>query len=351
LYLYIVGGGNTAGGFVNWMPDLERKLNAAIAAISITPQTCTCAVYYWQDNKAWGIFSYSSKGNENLLREFERWAAEKFNSPPQYLRVYYLTKEENWGDRNRIENDEDLLEYLKIASNDKTSRIMVSSEDTSPTKAPAPAEDVSAITSGGSSRVRGTVQLHFSGCVRSRDNSKCLFCGLSEGLEAAHVFDVWRQESINPNGLRKLGLNGIYETKNGITLCKGCHCVFDALLCCIDVCAHGRGGQREMKILVAEAILHSETHKAKWTNLNGKSINFASEDFPTDALLNFRKNKFQEYAKKRRARAIEFPETCLNCGERLKDVSKLAKHMKTKRCIVSAIMATANLKNLSTPKK
>lgn len=90
-------------------------------------------------------------------------------------------------------------------------------------------------SSGRSSSVHG----NFRERVLSRDTC-CVFCGntRTSELDAAHIFDVFRTDSViekNSTFLFQYGIMNLYDTENGIILCRECHDVFDALLWCVVV--------------------------------------------------------------------------------------------------------------------
>lgn len=62
-----------------------------------------------------------------------------------------------------------------------------------------------------------------------------MFCGncIKAHLKAAHIAaDIPEHDA---EFLRQYKILDLYETDNGITLCRECHDMFEALLCCVKV--------------------------------------------------------------------------------------------------------------------
>ena len=88
--------------------------------------------------------------------------------------------------------------------------------------------------SDASSRRSG--QSDHSDRVYTRDEGKCVFCGLTENLEAAHVVEIKEADYVDKFLFLALGLSGFVDTSNGMTLCQPSHDQYDAYYVCLDSC-------------------------------------------------------------------------------------------------------------------
>jgi len=151
--------------------------------------------------------------------------------------------------------------------------------------------------SGHSYSSRGSVQDDFRDRVLNRDNNMCWFCKDTKYLEAAHVFEVFNEHDLNEFSreafFEKYNICTVYETRNGITLCKECHGVFDAALCCVTTSSTGDGAAHIYTLLVADAVIADREFHVKWNALNNcvlaaPNTPLKIADFPTPALFMYR---------------------------------------------------------------
>ena len=325
-----------------------------------------CSIGCWQHPTVVILFRYSKSSVS--LSDFQHFISAELSKRSIKIdcsfKLYYLKKEDDWSHKIKIDSDQLVQEYFELVRCDKTmlSKIMVSLGFHSPVKPPED-ENMSSLSDGeysGGDSGRGSVQAYFRRCVLKRDGSSCLFCNNSSVslLKAAHLFDVFRAKDI-PEGdtdfLRKYGLINIFDTCNGITLCAECHSAFDALLVCIRIQNYK---SKKYSIEVANALLSQQHEEDKWNLINGKEINMPTietfvNNWPVDALFNFRADKYDEYTVKRQNKAIELPFVCWKCWRRTKTVAGLFKHQQSKSCVERMQKATTSVsfKEMHTPTK
>lgn len=300
------------------------------------------------------------------IEGFLQWMKAKFGRVVSFpsgcsVKVYYLSNLERWDEKVSINDNEALRAYLMLVSNDRSlqSYIMVSIEETSPTKPPCDDDGSSkrsSVVSGLTNQSRGSVQGNFHQRVLTRDMSRCVFCDdcVKAHLKAAHIFDVFRAADI-PDGdaefLQQYEITDLYETTNGITLCGECHDVFDSLLCCVKVVSDGEG--TGYKIVVANALKASAEFTKKWSRLDGADVRVPTKPFllklwPPAELFLFREGKYNEYTAKRHQLAKDLPTVC-KCGKRCKSAGGLANHMRSKVCLERVTTKSNKFSKLFTP--
>jgi hypothetical protein len=245
-----------------------------------------------------------------------QWVMTKFNNEASFLslscnfKVYYLENIEQWQNRIKIVDTATLRESLLLVSEKNFFRpfIVVSIEENSPNKAPCIINScdtpMSVITNSTCKSNRGSSQDNFHQRVLSRDDSQCVFCNntITSELEAAHIFEVFRDKDIpndDKNFLRQYDIIDMYDTNNGITLCRECHRAFDKRLCCVHVEHDENGIAIDHTIIVANALIQNQMNTEKWIELQGKSVRVPTENkllkyWPTEKLFKYREDKFNE---------------------------------------------------------
>ena len=202
----------------------------------------------------------------------------------------------------------------------------------SPHQAVNASNDISSVTTSTSHRIG---QEDFTERVLNRDMHACVFCSLNDKdtpLYGAHIFGHREYNSISSNVdrieyLRKLSLNGINETSNGITLCWNCHQAFDNYLVCID--------PESSILLVTEAL--QEHEPIKWKPLNGKSISPGSFYWPSKELMAYRFDKMKEKQEERAKQTETYPFRCRSCGVKLKSLRGMTGHFGSQKCTRSGM--------------
>ncbi len=317
--------------------------------------TSKCAIHCWQNLRIKDLFEYDEENT--TISQFFQWLKAKFREVEDNVKVYYLRDLGSWKDKVKLITDDQLRFYLRTVSQDLSlkSYIVVSIESESPDQSPS--KDDNSTVSALTNQSRGSVQANFHQRVLTRDDCCCVFCGDTKkaNLTAAHIFDMFRAEDIPPNDetfLQQYEIIDLYDTENGITLCSECHDVFDALLCCVkveiqnvDVISH--------KIVVANALKASPEFTEKWTRLDGgnvrvPTVGFLRKKWPSPEVFQFRENKYNEYALKRRQLAQDLPNIC-KCGKRTKSATGLAHHMRSKICLERITSKSNKLSALYTP--
>ena len=151
----------------------------------------SCCIHCWQHKTVAVLYHYNK--STVCLSNIEQFIMAKFaekNIPLlSSIKLYFITSEENWAEKIKISDDENLRIYLETARLDTTNRIMVSIGSGSPDKSPleAAADEMSSLSgsennsSKGTGRVssnsnRGSQQESFRTCVLTRDSSTCVFC-------------------------------------------------------------------------------------------------------------------------------------------------------------------------------
>src|SRR5260221_3299456 len=138
--------------------------------------------------------------------------------------------------------------------------------------------------------IRGHTQKLFSDSVISRDGGKCRVCNFNKLLEAAHFIPVQLGKSV----IQSFGLSNIYDTRNGITLCKHCHWNFDNYSLSVD---------SESKIYASPTLLqrHPEYGAVQSRNI---LWNEHSEENPLLPILKFRHLQYLVKNRKRPSKKI-----------------------------------------------
>jgi hypothetical protein len=155
------------------------------------------------------------------------------------------------------------------------------------------------------------------------------------------------------NFYRRHGIIDIYDTLNGITLCRGCHLAFYALLCCVKV-SIGPDGATDHVIEVANALKLCPDYSTKWSQLDGAKLRLPTNPvllmrWPPIALFQFRKEKYDENTVKRHRLAEDHPTVCSSCGKRTKSLSGLSNHMKSISCLEHMTSKSNKFSMLHTP--
>jgi hypothetical protein len=265
--------------------------------------------------------------------------------------IYFLPEPNDFITRQKINTIEELRCKIEIVLADESLRsgIYVNASTTSPDKEPCDDDSVLSSLSSNTSSSRGSQQQCFSNRVLKRDG-ECVFCGhaITANLEAAHIINVAAGNNVRDLDalLNSFGLLSLYDTENGLTLCKTCHKTFDADLCCV-------GGDE--RIAVAEAIFscHDTNFVEHWRKVEGKTMKPPNETHvnkaPNKAALVYRKARFDEYGAQRSQARENKPFVCNLCGSRTKSANGLMSHMGSKKCHEAKVKM--HLKQLNTPTK
>jgi hypothetical protein len=248
--------------------------------------------------------------------------------------IYFLPELNDFITRQKINTIEELRCKIEIVLADESLRsgIYVNASKTSPEKEPCDDDSVLSSLSSNTSSSRGSQQQCFSRRVLKRDG-ECVFCGhaITANLEAAHIIDVAAGNNVRDLDalLDSVGLLTLYDTENGLTLCKTCHKTFDADLCCV-------GGDE--RIAVADAIFscHDTNFVEHWQKVKGKTMKPPNEthlsNAPNKRALVYRKARFDEYGAQRSQARENKPFVCNLCGSRTKSAIGLMSHMGSKKC-------------------
>ena len=275
---------------------------------------------------------------ETTFLSFKRLVQSAVLKPTECeFSIYFLPEPYNFISRQKIDTIEELRCKVQDVLADETlkSGIYVNASATSPDQAPPEEDSVSSsLSSNSQSSSRGSQQHCFSSRVLKRDEEMCVFCGHTniDNLEAAHIIDVSPGNNVTDLNalLESFSLLTLYDTENGITLCKTCHKVFDADLCC--VCS-------DNSITVAEAIFSCGDNKfiTHWEALQGKQIKLPVGRYylkaPNSAALAYRKARFEECGERRSRLRVEKPFICKLCGVRTKTARGLVSHMGSNKCL------------------
>ena len=98
-----------------------------------------------------------------------------------------------------------------------------------------------------------SIQREFRAALLLRDGHKCVFCGESRNLEAAHIFPLKRKKDLPPP--ESIGIRHLNAPNNGFILCHECHRHFDRGLWWIDLISDGYKAQ------VSDALRGEEKYK------------------------------------------------------------------------------------------
>jgi hypothetical protein len=174
-----------------------------------------------------------------------------------------------------------------------------------------------------------------------------VFCGETKSLEAAHIVDVAQLTSLDEDVdiIRKYQFLDFYDSRNGLTLCKPCHKIFDANLCYIDVSPKAGSSsslqlQYDYFICFSDVVLTSSTDSSHWQELHMKPVTLPKDErdalaFPVPETLVYRKEMYDLYAAKRLEERSDKPFSCDLCGMRTKSEKGLKAHLRTsKKCFV-----------------
>jgi predicted restriction endonuclease len=261
----------------------------------------------WQFPAELKLFSFT---DETSIEDFQVWCMATFSV--ENPRIYFLSNKTDWETREKIVDTESMLNFFSYSIGDKKriSQIIISCEQTTPTKAPVNFDSASEMSIGSvkvsSTLSRGDFQTVFRNQVLSRDKNLCVFCGSIESLEAAHIFNV--KDGGDESSYAKLGklhLHTLYDIGNGITLCYDCHKLFDWHLCSVHI---EDDDSSKVFVVATDALLESsdENEKVKWNNLHGKLVNIPddplelSRNWPLASLFSYRESEFVSSNSERR---------------------------------------------------
>jgi hypothetical protein len=140
--------------------------------------------------------------------------------------------------------------------------------------------------------------------VLQRDDQKCIFCDSRLSLETAHIFSVSKSNKMGSRLddyiFKNFEIMSVYDTSNGLTLCKSCHGVFDAHHCYLEPI--NENGEEIFILHFADAIKRSTIPSLiHFRGLEGKRIKFnsMSKYHPTKKLIEHTKTKFDQAYKGR----------------------------------------------------
>jgi len=311
--------------------DIESIMRRVI--LSMKPKEIF--VRRWQLPGEFKPFSFT---DVTTFDDFQFWCSATFSvSDP---RIYFLLNKTDWESRERIVDTTAMLKVFSLSIEDKkrTSLIVISCEQSSPTKAPADFDSISDLSIGSvkvsSNLSRGEGQKIFRNQVLSRDKNICVFCRSTEYLEAAHIFNV--KDGGNAEMMCKLDLNTLYDVDNGITLCHDCHQFFDWHLCSVHI---EDNDNTKVSVIATDALLESsdEKVKSKWQNLHGKPLSFPdnlvqlTKRWPQASLFQYRESEFLSKNSERR-KNNEGKVLCPECNLPF-PLKSISKHAKSKSCI------------------
>lgn len=325
------------------------------------PTVKMCQIFYWQNMNKHILFKFDENTVtiHDLLLSISNKVCDTYALIRMTKKVYYLQSDDLWERRIKIESNDSLRNYLLVvyADESRESRIVVSFENDSPTKAPtiedaSIASTVSTLSSGSGSR-KSYTKNDFRERVLLRDKYCCVFCEsikLSD-LQAAHVYDMFSYRvaessaDLSRKVLEEYDIAGLNETSNGITLCRDCHLTFDAQKCCIkveEVRGKGREGKGEdVAVHKIEAAYYLKTERnntafvSKWTSLHGKKVKVPTnlKLWPNVNLLRFREAKYIQKIFERNQVAEELKFFC-HCGKGTKTENGLKSHQRSMGCLL-----------------
>ena len=190
---------------------------------------------------------------------------------------------------------------------------------------------------------RRSGQTDFSDCLHRRDAAKCVFCDSTENLMGAHVVEIKESDIIDSSLFGTLGLSGLMDTTNGMTLCKPCHDQYDAYYVCLDPTS---------TIVVSNALLNSPDRglREKWLHLNNKVISAPTTagHWVTNAALQHRYLENE----RRRSKAAELKWVCDICQLGFAKEKGLNAHKRIgTRCARLQLATKAKIRSQQTPMK
>lgn len=271
------------------------------------------------------------------------------------FKVYYVSHLENWSNKNKIDNDATLNNFLGLVWDDDTrkAKIIFSIGEDSPQKQPQD-EELTAISSvsGIMSRNSGVTD-RFHHVVLTRDESKCVFCGITGELQAAHVVDVQREVDAH----YVLGEIDIYDVRNGITLCYPCHQAFDGNRICVRV--RDPSDNTDLVIEVGDSLLaHDLQYNNKWMYINGKNVTVPAtsqrlRSWPFVDFFIYRCTVYDKENQNRREYASKCSFVCTSCHSKFKTDHGLDRHRGSAACKkrIAKQATSRKLSAWSTPKK
>lgn len=186
----------------------------------------------------------------------------------------------------------------------------------SPTHTPVQSPDRRIDDHDGSQGTNRSGQTEFNASIIRRDEGKCVFCGSTDVLEAAHILPVESKHVLQQSENRALYcIDSINDSCNGITLCWGCHKCFDANLVCIDPITH--------TLLVTDALLANE--REKFSGLVGAKVSPRFSQWPKQ-VLQFRMDAMETATQGRRDKHAAYEFFCSICNKGYKRLASLKKH-------------------------
>ena len=205
--------------------------------------------------------------------------------------------------------------FVNISSGESLPTLYVFDSDESPTKLP---ETISKPLSqySRSSDSQGSLRE----MVISRDKM-CIFCGDTlSTLAAAHILDLHRA---TPELIKSLGIIGVNDYRNAISLCQLCHRFYDGHMLCVH--------PESLSLIVCEAFLSCSPHREKYKPLNGNRVHISEETIlmnhcPNDLVLKDRYECFLAKSTERRERNALFSFYCSECNTRWKTQRGMTRH-------------------------
>jgi hypothetical protein len=235
------------------------------------------------------------------------------------FRLYSLPQGAMIDDRKRVDSatfHEHLQPFVNSAHGGTLPTLYVFNSDESLTKLPETAVTEVKSRSSRNSTSQDTVRSY----IISRDG-ECVFCGSSDCiLDAAHILDHHRA---TPDLIKSLGLAGVDDYRNVISLCKMCHSFFDGQMLCIN--------PDDSTVIVCDAFLACSPHREKYRSLNGLKVRvqestIAKQHWPADAVLRDRFKVFLATSELRRERNEKYPYYCIGCNQRWKTIRPMTSH-------------------------
>jgi hypothetical protein len=225
------------------------------------------------------------------------------------FRIYSLPPNALIENRERVDNEtfRAILKPFVHITGENLPTLYVFSGDYSPVKLPENTSKLQKVSSRSS-----TSQGSLRDTVINRD-AMCVFCGdTSSTLAAAHILDHHRA---TPQLIDSLGLMGVNDYKNAISLCVMCHRFFDGHMFCID--------PMSLSLIICEAFLACSPFRERYIPLNGKRVNFPDnafllQNYPHYLVLKDRYDHFMTRSAERRKKNAERPYYCFDCNKRWK---------------------------------
>lgn len=293
---------------------------------------------------------------EDFAKSARTTFAEELETSQRGFSCYFVTGDEPVTARKRISQDtfEECIDAYRNAPSSGPQPVIyfhdnTSSPQGSPKRVFASKQMIAPSESGESSVTSNrSGQKDYSDRVFRRDNGKCVFCGSSEGVMAAHVVEVKDGANVDDSMYENLHLSGLMDTSNGMLLCKPCHDQYDAYYVCLNA---------DSIVEVSNALLHAENEqlKKKWTDLNKKKVRAGSEAgawITKDALI-YRYKVFRRETADRQANAKMLCFRCKRCNNGFETERGLNQHIKRggRKCFLERSNRKHVVKKQQTPQR